>query len=72
MFGIGWDIVVAVANIELTVGNSDDTRICGCVTMMTRVALLRPWEGVGDAGNAFPALSAHFSHALEFKLEKYC
>ena len=76
MFRIGWDIVVAVANIELTVGNSDDARICGCVTMRTRVAVLRPWEGVGDASNArdtgFPALSAHFSHALEFKLEKYC
>ena len=27
MFRIGWDIVVAVANIELTVGNSDDTHI---------------------------------------------
>ena len=67
-------------NSELTVANSDNMCICGCVTMRTRVwtrvAVLRPWEGVGDASNArdtgFPALSAHFSHALEFKLEKYC
>ena len=53
MFRAGWDIVIAVANIELTVGNSDDARICGCVTMRTRVAVLqlRPWEGVGDASN---------------------
>ena len=40
---------------ELTVANSDDARICGCVTMRTRVwtrvAVLRPWEGVGDASN---------------------
>ena len=40
---------------ELTVANSDDARICGCVTMRMRVwtlvAVLRPWEGVGDASN---------------------
>ena len=42
-------------NSELTVANSDDTRICGCVTMRTRVwtrvAVWRPWERVGDVSN---------------------
>ena len=42
-----------MSNSELTVANSDDARICGCVTMRTRVwtrvAVLRPWDGVGNA-----------------------
>ena len=62
MFRIGWDIVVAVANIVLIVGNSDDARICGCVTMRTRVAVLRPWEGVGDARTLGFRHSRHISH----------
>ena len=55
MFRIGWDIVVTVFNSELTVANSDDMCICGCVMMRmqvwARVAVLWPWEGVGDASN---------------------
>ena len=42
-------------NSELTVANSDNTRICGCVMMRTRVwtrvVVLRLWEGVGDVSN---------------------